>query len=154
MPPEVSLPDRREATSWVQWPGTPPPGAPELCVQRFEISSRGDRISGRLLLPDAQPGPCPLILLQHGLGGSSDAPYLDAAGVPWVRRGAALACMDLPLHGARADPKLAIQVATVAGTPPQAGPLGIDFVRQARVLIDWLPEPSETAAGQWHDQSG
>jgi len=39
--------------------------------------------------------------------------------------------MDLPLHGARADPKLAIQVATVAGTPPQAGPLGIDFVRQA-----------------------
>ena len=33
---------------------------------RFEYSSRGDRIPGRLLLPARDRGPFPLVLLQHG----------------------------------------------------------------------------------------
>lgn len=131
---EVSLPDQRDEASWVEWAGKSPMSAPELVVRRFELRSRGDRVSGRLLLPRQRHAPCPLILLQHGLGGSSDAPYLDTAGVPWVRRGVALACMDLPLHGARSEQKLADQIAAGAGGPPQGEPLGVDFARQA--LLD------------------
>jgi dipeptidyl aminopeptidase/acylaminoacyl peptidase len=78
-----------------------PDHAPSLRVQRFEYSSRGDRVPGLLLLPDGN-GPFPLVLLQHGAGGSKHAPYLDAARLPWVRRGAAVASIDFPLHGERA----------------------------------------------------
>ena len=149
---EISLPDRLGPVSWVQWTGAPPPSAPELRVQRFEISSRGDRVSGRLLLPDPPRTPCPLILLQHGLGGSSDAPYLDAAGLPWVRRGVGLACIDLPLHGARADQKLVNEIATGAVGPSRASPLGVDFVRQALLdlacTLDALSALEEIDAGR------
>jgi dienelactone hydrolase len=74
------------------------------CVA-FEYTSRGDRVPGRLLLPESQSAPAPLILLQHGITGSKDAEYLKVAA-PWVRGGAAVATIDFPLHGERASAKL------------------------------------------------
>lgn len=73
---------------------------------RFEYSSRGDRVPGLLLLPGEAHGPFPLVLLQHGAGGSKESDYLDAARLPWVRSGAAVASIDFPLHGERASAKL------------------------------------------------
>jgi hypothetical protein len=86
---------------------TPAPGVlPGVRERRFEFSSRGDRVPGRLLLPPAGDGPFPVVLLQHGAGGSKDAAYLNAAAGPWARGGAAVACIDFPLHGERASAKL------------------------------------------------
>lgn len=82
------------------------PHYPELRVSRFEFSSRGDRVPGRLLLPESGAGPFPLVLLQHGLNGAKDAGYIEGTGGPWARRGAAVATIDFPLHGERANPKL------------------------------------------------
>jgi len=79
---------------------------PELRISRFEFSCRGDRVPGRLLLPETGDGPFPLVLLQHGLNGAKDAPYLEGTAGPWVRGGAAVATIDFPLHGERHNPKL------------------------------------------------
>jgi dienelactone hydrolase len=94
---------------------------------RFEYTSQGDRVPGQLLLPDSD-GPAPLVLLQHGANGSKSADYLEATGLPWVERGAAVASIDFPLHGERLDAKLAL--ATLEG---DAGGLRTTFVRQAVV---------------------
>jgi dienelactone hydrolase len=116
----------------------PPPEAyPDLRVRRFELSSRGDRVPGRLLLPPEGRGPFPLVLLQHGAGGSKESPYLDASGGPWARRGLAVACIDFPLHGARADQKIAALLPE--GREPR-GPngaaLAFEFARQAVIDLE------------------
>jgi cephalosporin-C deacetylase-like acetyl esterase len=72
--------------------------------RRIEFTSRGDRVPARLLLPTRGASPHPLILLQHGAGGSKDAEYLEVAA-PWVAAGAAVVTIDLPLHGERYNPK-------------------------------------------------
>jgi dienelactone hydrolase len=105
--------------------------------QRFELSSRGDRVPGRLLLPPGG-GPFPLILLQHGLGGSKESPYLETSA-PWVRGGAAVASIDFPLHGERASAKLSQRL--LAGVEQAlrgedagdavSAQLWIEFTRQA-----------------------
>ena len=100
----------------------------------FEYSSRGDRVPGRLLRP-ASSEPVPLILFQHGLHGSKDAAYLDAAA-PWIRHGVAVASIDFPLHGERANAKLSRQLfAGEAGSDDASHPdsrmLWIEFTRQA-----------------------
>jgi dienelactone hydrolase len=82
------------------------PGADGVRSFAFEYTSRGDRVPGRLLLPREPGGRRPLVLLQHGAGGSKDAPYLDAVRLPWVRAGAAVATVDFPLHGERTNAKL------------------------------------------------
>jgi dienelactone hydrolase len=111
---------------------TPPESYADLRAMRFEFSSRGDRVHGRVLLPGDGEGPFPLVLMQHGFGGSSRAPYLDATGGPWARRGVAVASIDLPLHGARADQKLAAFISPdVQGAAAEA--LRIEFARQAVV---------------------
>ncbi len=107
---------------------------------RFEFSSRGDRVPGRLLLPATGSKPPPLILLQHGLGGSKEAAYMDAAA-PWVLGGAAVASLDFPLHGERRSSKLSAQFAEgldfsrAEVTPPEnpgvSELLWIEFTRQA-----------------------
>lgn len=79
---------------------------PDLRALRFEFSSRGDRVPGRLLLPPRGEGPFPVILLQHGRSGSKEAEYIDFAAGPWATRGAAVATIDFPLHGERASAKL------------------------------------------------
>lgn len=72
----------------------------------FEYTSRGDRVPGRLLRPAGGAGPFPLVLAAHGAGGAKDAPSMDTVFRPWAERGAAVALVDLPLHGARASAKL------------------------------------------------
>jgi len=96
---------------------------------RFEYSSRGDRVPGLLLLPAEARGPYPLVLLQHGAGGSKESDYLDAARLPWVRRGLAVASIDAPLHGERASAKLSERLLAGLGDPGP-GSLWTDFARQ------------------------
>ena len=55
----------------------PPPGLDSLRALRFEYTSRGDRVTGRLLLPPEPAGPRPLALVGHGAGGAKDAAYVD-----------------------------------------------------------------------------
>ncbi len=104
---------------------------------RFEYTSRGDRVPGRLLLPTEGSGRPPLVLLQHGAGGSKEADYLDAAALPWVRRGAAVASIDLPLHGERTSAKLSELLIAALADPaaparqPEIGGLWDEFVRQS-----------------------
>lgn len=83
------------------------------------------------MLPPDGDGPFPLVLLQHGLGGSADAPYIDAAGCPWARRGAAVACVDLPLHGSREDQKLAALLPVGLARPGISRSLALEFAQQA-----------------------
>jgi len=101
----------------------------------FEYSSRGDRVPGRLLRPQASSQPVPLILFQHGLHGSKDAAYLEAAA-PWIRHGVAVASIDFPLHGERADAKLthrllASGASAKAIAEGDSQMLWIEFTRQA-----------------------
>lgn len=103
---------------------------------RFEYTSRGDAVPGLLLLPAEGRGPWPLVLLVHGAGGSKESPYLDAARLPWVRAGVAVAAIDLPLHGERASAKLTEGL--LAGLAAPGGPrephvalLWREFVRQS-----------------------
>ncbi len=110
---------------------------PDLRRLELEYSSRGDRVPGRLLLPP-QPAaaPYPLVLLAHGIGGSKDAPYLDAAAGPWVRAGAAVLSIDFPLHGERVSPKMSEQLIEILATPRENNPgfssfLWEEFVRQS-----------------------
>ena len=124
-----------------------PADLPGLRQQRFELTSRGDRVPGRLLLPPNGPGPFPLVLLQHGAGGSKEASYLAAAAGPWVRAGAAVASIDFPLHGERASAKLSIDLLRgLAGAAPTAvgQTLRLGLVRQAvtdlRRAVDALSE--------------
>lgn len=119
----------------------PPPEAyADLRARRFEFSSRGDRVPGRLLLPpsSAGAGPFPLVLLQHGTGGCKESPYLDATGGPWARRGLAVASIDFPLHGARADRKLAerLSAAMAGGGGGDGGGLVFEFARQAVIDLE------------------
>jgi dienelactone hydrolase len=113
-----------------------PDHAPSLRARRFEYSSRGDRVPGLLLLPAEGDGPFPLVLLQHGAGGSKHAPYLDAARLPWVQRGVAVASIDFPLHGERASAKLSEQLlgvtaASVRSAHADTMTLWSEFSRQA-----------------------
>ncbi len=73
-------------------------------ARRFELSSRGDRVPGRLLLPRVRSGACPLLVLQGDAGASRDAATLDFART-WLDSGFAIATIDLSLHGERSSPK-------------------------------------------------
>jgi dienelactone hydrolase len=114
---------------------SPPAGAPALRARAFEYSSRGDRVPGLLLLPTDGPGPFPLVLVQHGAGGSKEAEYLDAVRLRWVQRGVSVASIDFPLHGERASAKLTQQLLAMLGpgTRPSDDVLALfgEFARQA-----------------------
>src|SRR5262245_27158499 len=77
-------------------------GRPPLRPHEIEFSSRGDRVTGILVLPAPSAKPAPLVVAQHALG-SSAAELLGLLGTSWVEAGAAVAALDFPLHGARAD---------------------------------------------------
>lgn len=105
---------------------------------RLEYTSRGDRVPARLLLPAQPPSPGErriLILSPRGAGSAACRARLDQACSAWVRDGAALLHVDLPLHGERSSAKLSERVA--AGLQPGDGAtalarsLWLDFVRQA-----------------------
>jgi len=102
------------------------------------LTSRGDRVSGRLLTPSAGDGAHPLILLQPGTGRHKESPELDLAA-PWVRAGSAVASIDLPLHGERASAKFSERLlstlddlgrAPSAEIGPRALALLLEFARQ------------------------
>jgi dienelactone hydrolase len=116
------------------------PGARAL---RFEFASRGDRVPGRVVLPPGTGVRPPVVLLEHGRGGSKESEYLDVAAAPWVARGVALASIDLPLHGERANPKLARFLVPGAEAPGDDA-LRVEFARQAvadlRRALDALAE--------------
>ncbi|RIL06752.1 MAG: hypothetical protein DCC71_05630 [Proteobacteria bacterium] len=96
--------------------------APGMRVRRFEFTSRGDRVPGVLLSPADAAGPVPLVLMQHGAGGSKDAVYLGPVRNPWVRRGVAVASIDFPLHGERLSAKLTDQLLATFATPARPHP--------------------------------
>ena len=118
-----------------QRPIEAPAEAADLRVHAFEYSSRGARVPGRLLLPPDGDGPFPLVVLQHGARGSKQAPYMVPVAAPWARAGAAIASIDLPLHGERRNTKLTglLQGALgLEGHPTPAGRIILDeFVQQA-----------------------
>lgn len=114
--------------------GQAPASHPALRARAFELSSRGARVPGRLLLPPEGSGPFPLILLQHGAGGSKQAPYIETTAGPWAMRGLAVASIDFPLHGERADAKLSAQLErgwTGGGSDPRLLVLMRDVAEQA-----------------------
>jgi len=106
----------------------------DLRLLDFEYSSRGDRVPGRILLPPVGSGPFPLALLAHAAKSASDVAALDAVAEPWVRGGAAVASIELPLHGARASAKLGGFLRAGLGQGPGGSPAaGIlrELIRQA-----------------------
>lgn len=123
------------AESIAVWAREVAPAAPGVRVRRFEFTSRGDRVPGVLLLPADARGPVPLVLMQHGAGGSKDAEYLAPVRDPWVRRGVAVASIDFPLHGERLSAKLSEQLLATLASParphPDAVALFGEFARQA-----------------------
>jgi dienelactone hydrolase len=100
-----------------------PAAFPGATAHRFELSSRGDRVAGRLLVPEERSGPCPLILIQGDAGTSYASASLDFAG-SWVGRGFALATLDLPLHGERSSPKFSERLLdAIENARPRGGSL-------------------------------
>jgi dienelactone hydrolase len=123
--------DREAPSLWM--PDAAPADAAGVTRRRFEYTSRGDRVPGVLLLPEGR-GPFPLVLLQHGAGGSKDAPYLEPVRRPWAERGLAVASIDFPLHGERSSAKLTEQLlAALAarGAPTPSFALFEEFAQQA-----------------------
>jgi dienelactone hydrolase len=96
-------------------------------AQELEFGSRGDRVTGLLLRPASGDGPHPLVLVQHAVGDSA-AGVLGALGVGSAPTGAALAAVDFPLHGGRADQKLLRMLQS--GDARCAG-LAAEFAQQA-----------------------
>jgi dienelactone hydrolase len=134
----------------------PPEGSAGVRETRFEYSSRGDRVPGRLLLPAARGGRHPLVLVAHGAHGSKDADYMDTVCLPWARRGAAVAAIDLPLHGERHNAKLSERVVGLIRSGRLASPLDAelwtDVVCQAvvdlRRALDALADHPELDLGR------
>jgi len=100
--PTASAQDSSEPLSVFYGPEPDGSGAPTLS---FEYSSAGDRVRGILWRPSL-PGPAPLVLVAHPRDGSKDTPGVEALALAWTGAGAAVAAIDLPLHGARASGKL------------------------------------------------
>lgn len=91
-------------------PFQPEPAWAGLEAHRFEIVSRGDFVHGVLYRPaPVSIETLPLLIVQHGLGGSKESPYLECAA-RWVKDGFAVALLDLPLHGVRSSPKLSARL--------------------------------------------
>jgi dienelactone hydrolase len=131
---EIPAARRDEPLALRTFAARPPASHPELRALRLEFQSRGDVVPARLLLPPQGDGPFPLVLLQHGAGGSKEAPYLDASGGPWARGGAAVLSIDFPLHGERRSAKLSEElIASLAdlGRLDRAGGLYAELARQA-----------------------
>lgn len=89
---------------------------------RFELSSRGDRVPGRLLLPSAPSGPCPaVVVLGVPSWGCADAAYDVLSG--FVDRGIAVATIDLSLYGERKSAKFSERLIAATEHASQRGPL-------------------------------
>ena len=116
----------------------PPLEHPGLRSERIEYSSRGDRVSGRLWQPGRRNGELPLVLLQHRAGEGASSAEIESAAAGLAERGAAVAAIDFPLHGARGDPKLGARLARALSGERDAAPgdLVEEFARQAVVDLE------------------
>lgn len=144
--PALLEPDRNEplALSAIERPA---PGAyAGLRCLDLEFTSRGDRVSGQIVLPTSSEPP-PLVVLAHGLGSGRNQDGMDAVGARWVQEGAAVAAIDFPLHGDRTNPKFSERLQETAGRGLSGGfdsasdaMLWNEFVRQSvldlRRLVD------------------
>jgi dienelactone hydrolase len=132
MPDELRLLGYREPLGLVVRRVQSPERHPGIRVERFEYASRGDRVAGRLWRPRGG-GDHPVVLLQHP--DERRAEDIAAAG---VRLGAGVAAIDLPLHGRRADHKLAARLApNLAPTGSTDGDaLAIEVARQAVIDLE------------------
>jgi len=134
---ELRLAGFREPLGLWQRRVTPPGGASDVRAYRLEYSSRGDRVACRLWLPRKHGVECPLVLVQPP-GDSASRDRLDRIGRTWAQLGLALASIDPPLRGSRADPKLS----RLVGTPFQPGPLRggdplrVELARQAVIDLE------------------
>jgi dienelactone hydrolase len=121
---------------------------PGLRTHELEFASRGDRVTGRLILPAQGGGSFPIALVQHALGDSAEG-VLAAIGAAWPLSGTAIAAIDFPLHGARADHKLLGMLADGRASGPRRGALAREFVQQA--VIDLERALDALAATAWID---
>ena len=121
---------------------------PGLRTHELEFASRGDRVTGRLILPAQGGGPHPLVLAQHALG-SSAADLLEEIGTSWVEAGVAVAAVDFPLHGVRADQKLLGLLGDGHHRDPRRAALAAEFAQQA--VIDLERALDALAATTWID---
>jgi dienelactone hydrolase len=122
---------------------------PTLRVRDIEFSSRGDRVPGRVILPADGAGPLPLVLLQTE-GPDTTREAVAGLGAAWAEDGAAVASIDLPLHGARADQKLLELLPGAGDTPPPwRRALADEFTRQS--VIDLERPLDALCALEWID---
>ncbi len=121
---------------------------PGLRTHELEFASRGDRVTGRLILPAQGGGPYPLVLAQHALGDSA-AGLLETIGTSWALAGAAVAAVDFPLHGARADQKLLGLLGDGCHRDPRRAVLAAEFVQQAVIDLERALDALATTA--WID---
>jgi dienelactone hydrolase len=122
--------DREPLDLWMR-PAAMPTVRPPLRAHEIEFSSRGDRVTGLLIAPAPAAVPAPLVIAQHALG-SSATELLGLLGMGWVESGGALAAIDFPLHGARADQKL-LHAVRGGASDGRARALAGELVQQAVV---------------------
>jgi hypothetical protein len=96
-------PERREGTA---------------ILQRFECTSRGDRVPGRCWRPDGSARA--LVLAVHELSHDARDPALSAAAAVWASRGWSTCAIDLPLHGERHNAKLSRRAVAARAAPAGA----------------------------------
>ncbi|MEM7412471.1 MAG: acetylxylan esterase [Myxococcota bacterium] len=132
---ELRLSGYREALGLWTRPSPRVASHPTLRVEEIEYSSRGDRVTGRVLLPAEGGGPYPLVLLQHGLGGSAHDASIEAMGGVWAQQGMAVASIDFPLHGQRSEAKLRSWLWSETPSPLRDD-LQLEFARQAIVDLE------------------
>lgn len=131
--PELSIaaPADEPLAPWL----SPARSAAGVGTRSFELSSRGDRVCGRLWLPDAAASRAPWWLAVHDLGRRASDPELEQTARDFARAGRALAAIDLPLHGERANAKLSRRAIAAASSGEAATPsertLWLDLARQA-----------------------
>lgn len=116
----------------------PPAELPDLRAERIEYSSRGDRVTGRLWIPRRRDGGLALVLLQHRAASSAGDAETVAAAALLAQRGAVVAAIDLPLHGARGDAKLGTRLLRALAGERDAVPAALveEFARQAVVDLE------------------
>ncbi len=140
-PERIAVRDDEQPLSLFRRDAPTPEAFGDARHERVEYSAFGDRVPGRLLLPARGEGPFPVVLLQHGAGGSKSAPYMSSSA-RWVREGAAILSIDFPLHGERYSPKLSERLlecfsAELAGQSIDADSGGralvVEFVRQSMI---------------------
>lgn len=103
-------------------------------AHEFRFGSRGDWVTGRLWLPHAA-GPHPLVLVSAPLGHDTERVHPLCAGI--AAGGAAAACFDLPLHGARSSRKLSAERLLAAdATKPTPAEAALRSAFRSQVAAD------------------